>query len=257
MMEPLGTDKPRFVPTPSSDESFESIHLTRDTISSFLAWAAHLPIGRRDLIRRRIAQVAGDDGLVQALCDELLVLDDVDPVRHFALLSTIGETRNALALPALGKLIWHARPSNGQPHRDCGCRDASTTDLLGGLQARAVEMVAYIGGEGAHAIVFDVLARHPARATRIAAIDAYLYNHGDSDAARERLRATVQPADAKFVGLPRFTRETDRRTFDAKVARFYRDHPHERPPVPSTVGPRTRSDDWHRAASRVEPGPQA
>jgi hypothetical protein len=257
MNEPFSSDKPRFVPAHYSEAEFESIELTRETISTFLHWTANVPVAHRETIRRKIAKVANDDVLVMALCDELLALDDIDPVRHFMLLSTLGETRNAVAVPALEKLIWHERKTDRHEGPTPGCADVSTTDLLAGLQARAVEMIAYIGGKSAHDVLFEVLARHPAKAARIAAIDAYLFSHDDSDAAKEGLCAKVQAADAKFIGLPRFTRGSRRREFDARVEAFYRSNPNERPPIPSTVSPRKRTEAWHAGMTRSDPEPQA
>jgi hypothetical protein len=257
MNEPLSSDKPRFVPAHYSEANCESVVLTRETISTFLHWAANVPVAHRETIRRKIAKIANDDALVMALCDELLALDDIDPVRHFMLLSTLGETRNAVAIPALEKLIWHERKTDQHGGPTPGYKDISTTDLLAALQARAVEMIAYIGGEEAQNVVFDVLARHPGKAVRIAAIDAYLFNHEDSDAAKEVLRAKVQAADAKFIGLPRFVRGSSRREFDARVEAFYRSNPDERPPIPSTVAPRKRTEAWHPGMRRSDPEPQA
>jgi hypothetical protein len=256
MNEPLSSEKPRFVPAHHSEAEFESIELTRGTISTFLHWAANVPVAHRETIRRKIAKVANDNVLVMALCADLLALDDIDRVRHFMLLSTLGETRNAIAVPALEKLVWHERKTDRHEGPTPGCADASTTDLLAGLQARAVEMIAYIGGESAHEVLFEVLERHPAKAARIAAIDAYLFNHDDSDAAKERLRSKVQPADAKFIGLPRFTRGSSRGEFDTRVAAFYRSNPNERPPIPSTVSPRKRTEAWYAGIARSDPDPQ-
>jgi hypothetical protein len=258
MNEPLSSDKPRFVPAYYSDVDTVSVELTRETISEFLQWTAGVPISHRETIRRKIAKVANDDVLVMALCDELLALDDIDPARHFMLLSTLGETRNETAVPALEKLIWHERKTDRHKGPTPDCADVATTDLLVGLQARAVEMIAYIGGGSAHDALFEVLARHPAKSARIAAIDAYLFSQNDSDAAKEDLRAKVQPADAKFIGLPRFTGRSSRREFDARVADFYRSNPHECPPIPSTVSPRKRTDAWHTGIiTRSDPEPQA
>ena len=136
MNEPSSLDKPRFVPAHYSDAEFASIELTHETISRFLHWAANVPVSHREMIRRKIADVANDDSLVMALCEELLRLDGVDPVRHFMLLSTLGETRNAVAVPALEKLIWHEGKTERHEGSTPGCADVSTTELLAGLQAR-------------------------------------------------------------------------------------------------------------------------
>ena len=70
---------------------------------------------------------------------------------------------------------------------------------------------------------------------RIAAMDAYLWNHGDTDAAKARLTNIVAKDEVKFVGLPRKTAhmtEAARKDFDQRVTGFYKTYPEELPPPP-------------------------
>ncbi len=197
------------------------VPLSTATISSFLEWAGGAPRGARDAIREEIAKVAGNNALVLTLCGELSLYAQDDPVRQLLLLSTIGETRNPIAIPALAGLIWldPGPPAPGDTGADPGAFANPApwgANPLPILQSRAVEMLAYIGGEEADGIVLDVVDRHSVRSVRGAAIDAYLFNHGDSAAALERVSEAVRPGDAALIGRPRFKADADPQQFGAR-----------------------------------------
>jgi hypothetical protein len=251
--EPQGREKPRFVPQVRSREELPVVALSRETISDFLEWAAAVPTGYRDLIREEIAKVADDDALLAALCEELLATEDVDAVRQFLLLATIGETRNPRAVPSLVELIWREPEEKADSAEPADSADVASVGLLVGLQARAVEMLAHIGGDEADEAVLDAVSRHPEKAVRIAAIDGYLFNRDDAPEARDRLRDAAKSADVKFIGLPRFRQGGDRPEFEARVREFYDANRSERPPTPPSNSPLPRGESWRPSFARREP----
>jgi hypothetical protein len=74
------------------------------------------------------------------------------------------------------------------------------------------------------------IREHPEADVRRAAIDAYLYNHGDGEEAVRYVRTIARPEDQKWVGIPRRTLDTDpddmRKRVDALT---------DRPPTPTHV----------------------
>lgn len=215
----------------------ESPGLRSDTLDAFITWAAGMPVGNVDLIRESIAAARGDDAVFERLVAELADLPVRDVGRHRVLLSTIGELRDARAVEPLSRFIWHATivvPERGGD--GCGF-EASIGESL---QARAVEMLSFLGSDAATEETLRVAAEHPSQGVRAAAIDAHLYNHDDATEEGDRLRQRVRDTDAPLVGLPRFTRHTTRADFERSVEEYLERHPTQRPPrpeLPSIDGP--------------------
>jgi hypothetical protein len=219
------------------------VALTVPTIEAFLVWAQTVPVGQRDVIVQQIAPAAGNDGVVDALTQRLLTFPVMDLGRHLMLLATLGQMRNPRAIDPLIQFVSYPGPMF-PPLPEAAQKEStfvSVLDYRAVLQARAAEMLAYIGGRGL-AATLDIAGTHPTREVRLAAIDAYLFNENDSEAARAALRRVVPAADAKLIGLPRRTRGMDGKTFDARVRAFYEQHPEEIPPVPAD-GTRERPHD--------------
>src|SRR5207244_344578 len=178
--------------------------------------------------------------------------------RQFLLLSTIGQTRHPAAIGPLRELIWR-EPSNG--HGDApaerGRDDVPAATFQEGLQARAVEMVAYIGGSDADAIVREAASSHPSAAVRHAAIDAYLFNRDDSEDEKTRLRELVSDEDKAQVDAMRFTREMDVEAFREHLAR-HRDQIAGRAlPRPANRPPRPRGEYGSTSGESGDDGPRS
>src|SRR5436305_2100634 len=109
---------------------------------------------------------------------------------------------------------------------------------------RSTEMLSHLGTDDAAAATLDIAARHPLAVVRAAAIDAHMFNAGDSPEAAAQLIKCLQPHDHWRVGLPRLTRDMDPKKFEKAVLAFYEKYPEERPPIPkrhSPPGPEPRS----------------
>jgi hypothetical protein len=210
--------------------------LTARTVRQFLNWAAAVPNGEVKAIKQRIA-AADDPKLVEALIHEISERPIQDVGLYLLLLSTIGELRDPRTQEALVSLIWeegplfdHPEPSGSVRHGDEHSRDdRSVLNFEAVVQSRAAEMLSYLGTHAAVRATLDVASKHSSSAVRFAAIDAHLFNHGDSSEAGAELRQLVRPDDVKMVGLPRFSRDMDPTEFDARVAAFYGRYPEELP----------------------------
>lgn len=219
------------------------VPLTAATVDEFLVWVQRVPLSQTALIRNQIALAASDDVVVDELAKRLFEIPIQNVGRHLMILSVLGETRNPRAVAPLVRFIWLDRPLVEEPAQVLGAgTHTSRFNYNGGLRARAVEMLAYIGTNDAFNGTRDVVSKHPGAEVRIAAIDAYLFNHNDSEDAKAELLRLARPDEAKLIGSPRRTRDMDVKEFDARVQGFYERYPEERPPVPQQTTPNGRND---------------
>jgi hypothetical protein len=212
--------------------------LDAQSIDRFVRWVAGTPVSNAQEVRDAVAAARTDDEAARALIAGLFDLPVRDVGHHQLLLSIIGEMRRPEFAEPLVKFIGLpadsvVREAANDPARgDC----ISHLDAAALLKVRAVEMLAYLRTAEALEAVLALASRHETRAVRLAALDAYTYNHEDSADAIDRARASARPDEAKLVGLPRFTQESDPAQFAAKVDAFYERYPEERPPAPHEAG---------------------
>jgi hypothetical protein len=211
--------------------------LAPESTDTFLRSATNSTVGQLAGIRSELNRVAKDPVVIDALSSRLLALPVDDVERHLTILSSLGEMRNPRAIVPLKQFIWTKTPVVAQPAPG---HDAALGSSFfnhdGALRARAVEMLAYINTGGADSETLHVAADHPNLEVRMAAMDSYLFNHGDSDQAKAELEKTVRPDEVKLIGLPRLTAGGDPKLFDQQVADFYKRYPDELPPAPTAEG---------------------
>jgi hypothetical protein len=219
--------------------------LTADTVDAFLTWAARVPRADVDEIRKRIAAAQDDRKLLEALEHELWLLPVRDVGRHRLLISTIGELKSPEAAPILIKFIWYegeiaVRADRGGHLEPCSF-EADGDEIL---RARAAEMLSHLGSHRAMEATLEIAVSHPVSFVRAAAIDAHMYNAGDTPEAAAQLRGCVPEAEHYRIGLPRLTRDMDPAEFEKAVLSFYHRYPKERPRPPTQSpppGPSARS----------------
>ena len=225
-----------------------------DKIDEFLAWVAAAPASERETVRRQIAAASESDRVVDRLTERLMRFPVTDRTRHLVILSTLGEMRPPRAINALKQFIWYDREMFALAGGSAGGgNQTSFFNPTRALQSRAVEMLAYIGGNEALAATLEVAARHTGPEVRIAAMNAYLFNQGDSETAKAELARVVRESDLKYIGLARFTRDMNVKQFNAQVRAYYEKFPSERPIAPvelkksnrrvQGVGPEERKSD--------------
>lgn len=240
-----GVEKPRVVERPLDYGRDRGPDLHAESIDEFLQWAGDVPAGATDMIRERIAAARGDTTVVDRLLEELWKLPVRDEVRHYLLLSTIGELRDGRAATDLVRFIWQPDEQISAVEHEMvdGCGFGPSTAEL--LKARAVEMLAYLGTSEAVEETLRVAADHPAPAVRAAGIDAHLFNHDDAPEEIERVRGRVRSDDTPLVGLPRFTRDANPGEFDRAIAEFYARYPDRRarPEREASGAARPRDED--------------
>lgn len=217
----------------------EPVDLSAETVDEFLAFAGRAGSEDRERFREMIFAAREDRAVVDRLFERLDRDRQADVGAALLTLSVIGELRRADALGRLERLVWEELPEA----EDVGHGSLSRRDLLEMLQSKAAEGIAYLARDEADEIILRVIRDHPSAAVRSAAVDAFLFNHDDSDEARARLQEVLLPKDAAFAGRVRHTRSMDRDEFNAGLRRFYAMHPEEvapepgRPPVRREDGP--------------------
>ncbi len=243
----LGTRRPPLRPKGTGPQSSEppafdpamvqrppKAKLAVRTIDDFLRWVAATPAGKVQEVRDAIAAARAKAEVGSALVARLFDLPASDIGQHLLLLSVIGEMRQPAFVEPLVKFIGLPPNSIAEEQsnqRTCGAC-ISYIDAAALLKARAVEMLAWLQTDEAFEAALGFARYHESRVVRVAALDAYTYNHQDSPDALERARAAARHNEAKLVGLPRFTREINPKEFAERVAAFYEQHPEDRPPAP-------------------------
>lgn len=239
---PKSSEPPKFIPSfPQSSR----IGLNADTVEDFMRWVAAVPVSEAQSIRDQIAKVRNNDSVLEALVSNLFQLPITDFGRHQLLLSIIGELRNPKSVEHLVRFInisddeMLSPPPRGQGNG----LNTSYLDYAAALKARATEMLAFVGTQDALSIVLKIASEHGSKAVRLAALDSFAFNHGDSPEAIKTARAAAKQGEDKLVNLPRRERGFNPEDFDAKVRAFYERHPEEVPPTPeyaNTNPPRER-----------------
>jgi hypothetical protein len=228
------------------------------TVDQFVEWVATMPVSQVDDVKAQIAAVRSDPNVVDAVAAGLSFRNPGSYGRQLIYLSILGEMQNERALGPLQSylnsrdcLVFEERAA---VHPAPNAPNTSMFDGCAGLKARAVSMIAHLNSEAATAVVSNAIKEHPSRTVRLAAIDAYLYNNADSPEAIATAKRWAKPDEVKFVGLPRLASDTNRQDFEARLTRFYTEHPEELPPqlVRATKTEKARSHG-HPPRTSVNP----
>lgn len=223
--------------------------LAADQLDAFLAWAGRSGHDEREAVRRAIAGAERDVALVDGLFARLAKSDVADLDRSLVILGVLGELRDPRARERLLEIVQRPLPEQSElPHGALGDRD-----LLEMLQAKAVEVLAYLRSEASNRDVLEVAGAHPSLAVRSAAADAYLYNNGDSAEARAGLLQVLSEEDRLLADRVRRSSTTSSRRFDEGLRHFYELHPEqvaEPPGQPAEAGEGTEPPQRGKAVRR-------
>ncbi|MCI0690845.1 hypothetical protein L0337_02440 [candidate division KSB1 bacterium] len=204
------------------------IRLTATTIPSFIEVASRSDSAVHLKIREKIDNARQDSTLLPPLFDEFDKARANDFGKSLIILGIIGELKNPQATGRLLALINEQLP----PEKDAGHGALSQREVIEMLQSKAVEGLAYLRTRTSDSLTLSIIQKHPSVAVRATAIDAYLYNHGDSLEAKQRLRTRVRPEDRPFLDRVRRTSAISREDFDKGLSRFYQLHPEAVAPEP-------------------------
>lgn len=176
---------------------------------------------RRDLphLREGFVLLRRQPAIVEVIADTY----ENAPEDAFALLAAIlgllGELQREDAFEFFRGVAWTELPprSEGPVH---GLTDRDFAKIL---QRKAVQGMAFIrdgDGEIVEQVedeLVELMLSHPARTVRIAAIDSYMWNRGDTPAAAKALYQVLPEEYQQFVERPRFARGAHAASFNAKL----------------------------------------
>jgi hypothetical protein len=198
-----------------------------ETVNEFLERVSISAIDEREPIRASIARSAKNPEVVKALA--AAVFDSTrDFTRRLTALGVLGELRHPAGEAALTQFVRLPLPTQG--HMIEG--EIAESISLQQLQMKAVDGLAYAGTATGDAEVLRIVKQHASRAVRAEAIEAYLFNHGYSAAARRTLGGVLRPEERAFLDRPHRLPNTTSTDFNAQLANFLRLHPELQPAAP-------------------------
>ncbi len=127
-------------------------------------------------------------------------------------LGMVGELRRPDAIPFLKEVVWTPLPAKeGSGER------LSPREIEEMVQVKAVEGIAFVATADADAAAKEVMLKHPSTHVRATAIDAYMWNHGDSAEAAKELYALLPSELHPYVERPRFHPGMDAKAFAERL----------------------------------------
>jgi len=223
----------------------------RESVRAFIAWAGASTLSEAEDVRKALHQAQNNPEIARALIAEVEASQKSDATRTLIVLSLLGELRSPAAEPFLIEFIQRPLPT-GEPAAEGEILAESAAAIL---QARAVDGLAYLKSTRGDAAVIDAAAKHPSRIVRAEAISAYLWNHSDSSAARERLASRLRPDERIFLDRVRREAGEKAESFNRKLAIYLKSHPELRPPAPQRLVERAKKKA-EAAAERVGEPPR-
>ncbi len=238
---------------PAPIEEPQQVPLRPETVDAFIDRAVRADSADRERVRTEIDRASGDTQVVRLLIERLEAVGIRDLGLSLVIVGILGELRNRAALRSLDTTVWQPLP----PLKATGHGELIERDLVEMLASKAVEAIAYFRIDTTDVLTLRVIREHPSSPVRQAAIDAYLYNHGDSARVRERLGGVVRPEDRLYLDRARRSRSMGRDAFNAALTRFYDLHPQEVAPAPVPVRKVAYPDTTKIAAPPAPPPPPA
>jgi hypothetical protein len=200
----------------------------KKNVSAFVDWAAGSTSEQADLVRKAMAEAGRNPDVVSALCEEAFAAQREDHSRALVILALIGETRSTSGEECLARFMALPFPEKGTV---VDGEIVEQTDLAT-LQAKAIDGLAYLKSDSGDKMVFEAIAKHPSRIVRAEAIAAYLWNHDNSDRAKEALKRYVHKDELIFLDRVTRVEGEKKESFNRKLAAYLKAHPELVPPAP-------------------------
>ncbi|RJS27916.1 hypothetical protein DRW03_00335 [Corallococcus sp. H22C18031201] len=202
--------------------------LARQAARSFVSWASLSTADEREDARREILAGAANPDIVRGVIAEAREANETDHSRALVSLAILGEMRTEEGERYLRDFINQPLPTKGTVVEG----DLIEATAMASLQAKAVDGLAFRGTREADAEVLRLAGEHPSIIVRAEAISAYLWNHGDTEAAREALRPSVRKNEQILLERVRHVGGESAEQFNRKLEAFTRAHPELAPPPP-------------------------
>lgn len=134
-------------------------------------------------------------------------------------LKVMGELQREDALDVFKNIVWKPLP----PVTPGPADRISPREYEEMIHSKAVQGMAYIRAEDGEIIVdadkevLRVIKEHPSHSVRITAIDAFMWNHGDTTEAASVLYEILPQEYYKYVERPRFYRGVNQQVFSTHL----------------------------------------
>lgn len=198
----------------------------------FVDWAGKSNMKQREEARQVMAAARDNKDVVAALCQEAFSAQKRDHSRALLILSIIGEIRSPFGEECLRRFVNLPFPTGGTKTSE---GEIVEQTALARLQAKAIDGLAFLGTPSADQEVLRQVQRHPSKAVRAEAINAYLWNHRDSPDARITLAKFIRKGEEIFLDRPRREEGEGARTFNRKLEAYLQKHPEVIPPKPEKI----------------------
>lgn len=220
------------------------------SVDRFISWAIEAKNSQKPIAREALKAAARNSEIAKALFEKAVEYRHKDPVRSFFALALLGEMRSPSGLKYLTAFL--AMPSTpisqlvGPEGSIATTAVSPSSDWEQHLVAKATDGLAYMKAAEADAHIFTTMNAGNTLYLRAMAVDAYLWNHQDSEEAQKQVDKYVRPEEAWM--RDRFRRDDDDtgESFDAKVQQWVTKHPQLMPPPlkPSSNPPKKRP--WYK-----------
>jgi hypothetical protein len=168
--------------------------------------------GDLPVVAEAVASLRRQPGAVEAMARHYRQLPAEAIEQRLVVLGMLGEMRRPDAVAQLREVVWAPLPP-----ADSQGEKLTERDLEEMVQVKAVQGLAYLATPQAEAAVREVIEGHEALHVRVSAIDAYLWNHGDSPEAAAALYRLLPEDLHPYVERPRFHRGMDREEFTRRL----------------------------------------
>jgi hypothetical protein len=221
ILERRGQVKPPILS--SSGEGLQS------SVAAYINWAAASTQRDRETVRRGLAEVKGNRQIGEAFCEYARRARFTDHSRALVTLGLLGEMKGAAGEACFREFLAMPLPTQGTVVEG----EIVERTALASLQAKAVDGLAYLRTPQADEEVLRLAREHPSRVVRAEAINAYLWNHGDSEEAKQALRKRAREDEAIFVDRVRWNTGEKAESFNRKLEVFLKAHPDAIAPAPT------------------------
>lgn len=153
--------------------------------------------------------------IVPAFVDYYISLPRTEYDYRLFTIQVLGDLRHLEALVVLQLIAWQPLPK-AEPMPE----GFSTRDFEEMIQINAVHGIAYLRTSRAYDVIIDIMNKHESKAVRIAAINSYMWNRGDSKEEAKKLYKILPTDLYPYIDQPRFHRNMDTKEFNQRLQKW-------------------------------------